>query len=527
MNFDLKLGKAASVLFLALAMAGCGGGGGTTATEPPTPVPDPAIAERAAITTAIGAAETAVAAVNNDSTDAEVMTADDAIMAARGAITAATNVPAEERAANTGTVDALASRLTAAKTARTTAMNEADKAKEMAMMATAMKLHGGISMPGGTGDSTRTAVYGTGDNANDIAVTIGTATAVNLSEDKMAMVADNHDWMGKRYTRTTPATDGMYEAVVYSNVGDPTQGAKFNSGAGAGNVGFATTDGVLTLADATNLAARIASPSFDHSAGTKTFKLPDPNPQGETMITIAGSYYGVAGTYSCNPGTDADGCAVTRAGDGYTLDVNTDAWTFKATNPDDRVTEMPDTIYASYGWWIHKSADDTAYTASAFASNMGTVPPAANIDALMGKATYMGGAAGKYALHSTTGGTNDAGHFTADATLEANFNDDTITGTIDNFMGADGMSRNWSVELMNSSVSATGRIVGDPADSTDTDPQMTKWTIDGTAAAAAGEWQGTLYDNGDDDVPKVGTGTFYSMYGRDGKMVGAFGVNKQ
>ena len=73
MNFDLKLGKAASVLFLALAMAGCGGGGGTTTAPPePTPMPDPAIAEREAIAAAIGAAETAVAAVNDEADDAAV-----------------------------------------------------------------------------------------------------------------------------------------------------------------------------------------------------------------------------------------------------------------------------------------------------------------------------------------------------------------------------------------------------------------------------------------------------------------------
>ena len=56
---------------------------------------------------------------------------------------------------------------------------------------------------------------------------------------------------------------------------------------------------------------------------------------------------------------------------------------------------------------------------------------------------------------------------------------------------------------------------------------MTKWTIDGTAGDAAGQWTGSLKDNGDDGVPKVATGTFYSTYGADGKMVGAFGANKQ
>ena len=60
-----------------------------------------------------------------------------------------------------------------------------------------------------------------------------------------------------------------------------------------------------------------------------------------------------------------------------------------------------------------------------------------------------------------------------------------------------------------------------------TDEKMTKWTIGETAADAAGRWSGTLYDNGDDDVPMIGTGTFVSTYSTEGRMVGAFGVNKQ
>ena len=49
MNFDLKLGKAASVLFLALAMAGCGGGGGTT-QGPVEPPPDPTPVDLSGVT---------------------------------------------------------------------------------------------------------------------------------------------------------------------------------------------------------------------------------------------------------------------------------------------------------------------------------------------------------------------------------------------------------------------------------------------------------------------------------------------
>ena len=530
-------------VFMAVALSACGGGGSSTSAPPmpdppPTPMPDPAIAEREAISTAIMAASTAVNAVNNDSTDAQVTAADTAITNAKNAIAAATNVPADERAANTGTVNALETQLSGAKTARMTAMDDAQKAADMAMAVTAAKLHAGIAAQNPatnslaantalTGTDERGAAYNDADNptagtAADtrIMVGIGTAAVVALSEDKKTMVADNHGWAGKRYTRTSPAAEGMYEAVVYSNVGEPTKGAKFNSGTGDGNVGFdldSGSDDTVTFTTGLNEGAKIASPMFTHSAGSHTFKLPEDNPGGLTMIPIDGSYYGVEGTYVCTPATGA--CTVNKAAKGYTF-ANPTAWTFTADDPEARVTSAPDAIYASYGWWIHKSADGKKFTASAFVDEKGTVPAASGLDTLQGTATYMGGAAGKYALSSSTGGTNDAGHFTAKATLEADFSDNSITGTIDNFIGADGEARDWSVELKEGAVAATGEI-------TRAAENDTVWTIGETSASASGEWSGTLRDNGDDLVPKVATGTFYSEFETAGKMVGAFGVNKQ
>ena len=41
-------------------------------------------------------------------------------------------------------------------------------------------------------------------------------------------------------------------------------------------------------------------------------------------------------------------------------------WTFKPGTPTAKVMSVADAAYASYGWWIHKSADDKTYTASAF-----------------------------------------------------------------------------------------------------------------------------------------------------------------
>ena len=495
---------------LAIGLAACGGGSSST-------TPAPAIAEREAIREAIAMAEIAVAAVNNDSTDAVVNAADAAIVAARNAITAAINVPPAERAAHTGTVDALASRLTTAR-----------MAARMAMVQTAMKLHAGISVPTATDTDTADTDTATGTrfarhaaadgaDAGDIEVAIGDAANVFLSEDKETMVAAHHGWEGKRYTRTTPASDGTYEAVVYSNVGDPTEGAPFNeeytlTGAGTDNPGEVAVD-----TSQTGAPARVASPSFDQSAGKKGFELP----ADADRVMISGSYHGVSGTYNCTPGQDQT-CSATVAASGFTLEGGT--WTFKPTDPEAKVMSTPDAIYASYGWWIHKSEDGSTFTASAFVDDMGEVPDATGITALQGTAAYVGGAAGKYALQSATGGTNDAGHFTASATLEADFGDDTITGTIDNFVGADGQSRNWSVELMEQGVGDTGTILGDDGTG---EAKMTKWTIDGTAAVAAGQWSGSLKDNGDDDVPRVATGTFYSTYGTAGKMVGAFGANKE
>ena len=435
-------------------------------------------------------------------------------------------------------VDAQNERLTAAAreaeqerqaAAEKAAAEAAKAAAEMAALAA--KLHAGISAPNAATGATQRLVARSGTGEANITVSFNDPqVSQELTPDKMAMVAALHGWEGKRYTASGTGVDGTYEAIEYSNVGAPTPGDPFDEE----HTGIDATTGELVIdtTAATN-AARVASSSFDQSAGVKTFKLGE----NAARVVLSGSYHGVSGTYYCLPAGDTI-CASRVAADGFelgtvasatdsTFTAGSTGWNFKPSNPKARVMSTPDAIYASYGWWIHKSADDKTYTASAYAVDKGAVPDASGITALRGTATYSGGAAGKYALYSSTGGTNDAGHFTADAMLNADFNDDTVTGTIDNFTGADGMMRNWSVKLNESTVSDTGGIAGDPATAGNTDAQMTVWTIDGTAAAAAGAWSGSLQDNGDDGVPKVGTGTFTSSYSTSGEMVGGFGVNKQ
>ena len=410
---------AVSVLALALAVGGCGsssddvggmvtgptpqekcvtGGGQWNADDMSCTTAEELAMERAkmqrsTISGAIDDAEAAVAMVDNDSTDAEVTNAQTAIADARSAIMAAADVPEAEKAANSGTVDALENRLEAAKMARQTAMKDAQDTADKAMMATAMKLHMGISTPMGAAPASssftaaatdRTAAYNDANFPTDgtavdtlIMVSAGglpadTPEVVALSEDKKTMVADNHGWAGKRYA--DPAGGDSYEAVVYSNVEAPTEGRKFGSTADVTATGdyeyklTADTDLQVFVLTETNagtsndfLAARVASSDFDQSAGTKSFKLKD----GEDTVEIPGSYHGVPGMYHCTPGDD-NTCAAQVAASGFNLGGTANVgnaftadggtWVFEPKNRDAKVMSSPDSDYASYGWWIRKSA---------------------------------------------------------------------------------------------------------------------------------------------------------------------------
>ena len=163
MNFDLKLGKAASVLFLALAMAGCGGGGSTpTAMPEPEPEPVPPVdlvetqmAAKAAAEAAMESSEEA-AADARDATAATmniatIQTGEKARKAATDAMTyaemaedeadKAASAYADAAAATTGDAAEAAWRnaVAAQEAAEAAAMTASDKA-EMAVAAAMMEV---------------------------------------------------------------------------------------------------------------------------------------------------------------------------------------------------------------------------------------------------------------------------------------------------------------------------------------------------------------------------------------------------
>ena len=136
---------------------------------------------------------------------------------------------------------------------------------------------------------------------------------------------------------------------------------------------------------------------------------------------------------------------------------------------------------------------------------------AANITVLAEKAMYRGPAAGKYATRTITAGAlsdAQAGHFTATATLTANFDADstpaadggdpdtdndgigTISGMVTGFEASDGVDASaWEVTLGTAGLSDTNGAVSAMFNGkTDVD-------FGGGKVKGAGTWQGAFYND--------------------------------
>jgi hypothetical protein len=328
-------------------------------------------------------------------------------------------------------------------------------------------------------------------------------------------------WAGTNYALTTGtgASKITNEAVVYTNKG-PARSVSFADAGHAVDTSGAN-EGYLT----TVVAANAMATAFTHS-GTQTHPIPDRS----NALYIRGTYDGAPGEYRCT-GT----CTSTNDGKGSPR-VLDGTWHFK---PDaGAMVSQPDATYLYYGWWVNKDKDGVPKAADAFAGvvepNAGDLDNGGDLTALTGSATYAGHAAGKFAMTNVLDGTGSGGHFTADTELKATFGTGAtagVTGTIDNFRLNDGSEDpGWSVSLARGALGSSGGTIMAPSD----DPTVV-WSINGNKAPASGTWSGTMYDempgdppDGDgSNIPTTVTGTFYSEFDTIGRMVGAFGANKQ
>ena len=355
-------------------------------------------------------------------------------------------------------------------------------------------------------------------------------------------------WSGMNYAHTAAGSGEMNEAVVYNNKG-PGRTQSFKDL--EYTVASADTDdgtdfkGYITLTeDDGDTLARIGGAAFAHS-GKQTYKYT----ADAGKYTTRGTYDGAPGEYRCtNTGRV---CSVTNDGKGGPSALE-GVWHFKPDDGANAMAHQADADYLYYGWWVRKNKSGMPTMASAFTGTRGSFPALAAADApdmLSGSAMYAGHAAGKFALdyskNKLISGTSDGGHFTADVMLSATFGDPQgspvavanagISGTIENFM-ANGESVPWSVELHRAGwTTGTGGFESAELVPGDNLAQGTTWSIDGTSAPESGEWSGQMYDEmpgnapkGDgSNIPTTVTGTFYSEFESVGRMVGAFGANKQ
>ena len=506
------------------------------------------MAQRTTIMNAVTMAKTAVAGVSDTSTDSEVASAEAAVQAVKDAIAAAEELSKDDvEIIKARTVlSVIEPQLATAKTSRETAMAKAevDRGKSNADLGKAM--HAALSgaaagsnalanNEGGSLNVDGDLSFGIADDAGNLTGPQGDAVTIKAG----ASVGSLGSWNGTNYALSTGDGDAKVtnEARVYTNKG-PGKSEPFADtdyaiiAAGVPNAGSVLLVAGGTAETGIELADVMAS-VFEHS-GTQGHAIPE----GRSWFSVRGTFDGAPGEFRCTTGP----CTSRNDGSGAPDDLG-GTWHFK---PDTgAMVHQPDDTYLSYGWWVRKDSKGVPMAASAFAHVVQPGDsPLAVVDltaaTLTGSATYVGNAAGKFAIDNVLAGTGNGGHFTADAMLEAKFNGETtpgVTGTIDNFRLNDGTEDpGWSVALARGTLAATG--ITAPADDVDTEGVNeglgTTWSINGNKAAASGTWSGTMYDEkpgnapeGDgSNIPTTVTGTFYSEFSTIGRMVGAFGATK-
>ena len=252
--------------------------------------------------------------------------------------------------------------------------------------------------------------------------------------------------------------------------------------------------------------------------------------EDERAKTVIGTFDGVDGQFTCTAAT----CSVETTSEGELME--SDGWRFTPASPLDATVKDPDTAYTYFGWWLNKPEDATdTHDVDVFVDGSTDAGALASggVDPILGNATYMGPAAGKYATRTFTAGVQTdaaAGHFTANAELTARFMDENapgmIGGKITNFMLDDEYPMSsWEVILEDAEVSESfnnGRTEVDfGGGATDTD--------DAAPDDHPGSWGGAFYGADTTDTsnaPSTFVGTFDAEVD-NAAVLGAFGTSLQ
>ena len=191
-----------------------------------------------------------------------------------------------------------------------------------------------------------------------------------------------------------------------------------------------------------------------------------------------------------------------------------------------RAAEEGGTDWLAAGIWtfVPDSEEPGDYEFGAFADG-GDPFEQDNLQALTGTAEYEGQAVGVYYAFSTSTDESEAGPFTADVALTANFSTaealGSISGTVSDVETQDGTAIDATLALRSADIGSSngGFFTGD-----------TSMTFGGRTYA--GSWGGQFFDDGaaDTDPPASVAGTFGATVreaGGTGSLVGAFGAERQ
>ena len=527
----MKLALSAGALALSLALAGCGGGGSAGAPAGPTA----AQMQTTAIMDAIKAAQMAVAAIDNASpTQAQVTAAKSAVEAADMAVEAADDVDADTVARHRATVMAWDNAVKLAQSA-VDAGTSVDAAKQAQADAEAAQKKAEDDLAAkeeadrkAKEEADRKTMMAKLDKLAMAIGTTGFTERTNTDKPEKAMDLDAphaiSGWNGASYSLT--AGKDVTTTVVYDNKEAPT------------SVAF---DKKHTVSDANAAKPGTVMIAGSNDALRKLIDIPGlpanvnhPGVQVGPVVGVPGTFDGVSGVFTTS----------INAGFQVGVDTNGDPmWTGGALHfkPDSAtaMVDMPDANYMSLGWWLAENKDTgiTGVEVAAWATGAAyDGQTATKLVSLQGKATFEGIAVGKYTHKTTTTTTTDiaGGHFNADAMLEADFDTETLRGTIDNFM-QDGMSigDGWKVEL--------GAMATPFDPMTGADMTVTSATESGVTDAngnmgamgtfgnlkTMGSWNAMLVDNTRrDGMPGGVTGHFHiGAAGDPVNMVGAFATS--
>ena len=237
---------------------------------------------------------------------------------------------------------------------------------------------------------------------------------------------------------------------------------------------------------------------------------------------VSGTLQGASGTFRC-AGSAANGsCSVDISGpNDYVFAADGAEWQFIPTSATSKVI-IPDAEYMWFGWWKREpiettpNAEDAVYN---YAANYGGRNAVTDVSGATSSATYEGAAIGYYGFYDIEAAEDDrsrSGRFQAKATLTADFDANTLIGSITDF----DTEPTWSVTLKSRPI-ASGAVEA----SADT----VSWTIRGLPRDG-GQWEAAFYSNfespADTAQPTGVAGAFTAQYGDHRRMVGAFGAER-